>query len=644
MLDTARLQVSQLEEREVPSAVMFADIRSGIWGSYPLNLTPSGSTLFFSADNGHGYELYSTDGAPGSTRMVKDIKPGLGGSNPGRMITADNGIVYFAANDGTGRALWRSDGTAAGTKKVPGMPAEANLDLLVGIGHNGRLHFTTGYTVGDPAGTQSVKWWTTDGTTTTQLRSFGTTTGIITTFEAIDGEVVLVRRHGFDRPESMWKYNPTTGATTRWQTGAIGYSPETGSVYLGAGVEIAPGKFVHASMPFSDTKAGLWTTTGQNTWTSNLVKSFGDATIQTPMVKLGGKVYFAVYSADEAVDGLWATDGTAAGTTKTDLPLGDDQLFYEALTPFFGRILVRTGSTTSGHHYYVTDGTAAGTAELPRPAGSTGGLHFVALVPPGPGEPRGAALFRSGSQDGPLFRTDGTAAGTAWVDPAGLPTGYRRWMSDGYLTDGFGRVVQPSESGGVYFNGGLYFSAANGEQRSELWKWDAPAPAGAGVAPTVQGVTVTDGSPQRSVVTGLTVQFDRRVNIEDGALSLKDSTGKTYLIYIEDPVSGQDYLSLNFGGGSLPDGRYTLTIKAGRVTDAETGGALAADYTFNFTRLFGDLNGDGVYDRDTRWMVRNSLGLHVGDAGYLVALDSNADGVIDATDELAAVRNWGKSA
>ena len=91
------------------------------------------------------------------------------------------------------------------------------------------------------------------------------------------------------------------------------------------------------------------------------------------------------------------------------------------------------------------------------------------------------------------------------------------------------------------------------------------------------------------------------------------------------------------------DGRYTLTIKASGVTDAATGGAMAADYTFNFTKLFGDLNGDGVYDRDTRWMVHNSIGLHIGDAGYLVALDWNNDGVIDSADELAAVQNWGKS-
>ena len=111
-------------------------------------------------------------------------------------------------------------------------------------------------------------------------------------------------------------------------------------------------------------------------------------------------------------------------------------------------------------------------------------------------------------------------------------------------------------------------------------------------------------------------------------------------------VGGRTVLTITFGPSGtswLEDGRYTLTVKAGDVTDAATGGVLAADYTFNFTKLFGDLTGDGAYDRDARTMVHAALGLHVGDAGYLAALDSNNDGVIDATDELAAVRNWGKS-
>ena len=73
---TALPQVTQLEEREVPAAAMFADIMPGVWGSYPLNLTASGSKLFFSADNGHGYELYVTDGTRLWTTVAVERLPG----------------------------------------------------------------------------------------------------------------------------------------------------------------------------------------------------------------------------------------------------------------------------------------------------------------------------------------------------------------------------------------------------------------------------------------------------------------------------------------------------------------------------------------------------------------------------------------
>ena len=72
------------------------------------------------------------------------------------------------------------------------------------------------------------------------------------------------------------------------------------------------------------------------------------------------------------------------------------------------------------------------------------------------------------------------------------------------------------------------------------------------------------------------------------------------------------------------------------------GTAMAADHSFVFTRLFGDATGDGVYDRSTRTLVKQLLGQEVGDPGYRWDLDVNSDGKIDAADELAAVRNWGK--
>jgi ELWxxDGT repeat protein len=654
MPHAARLQVAQLEEREVPAAALFADIVPGIWGSYPLNLTPSGSTLFFSADNGHGYELYATDGTPGSAHLVKDIKPGLGGSNPGRFFNADNGVVYFAADDGTGRAMWRSDGTAAGTKKVPGIPATANLDLLIGIGHNGELYFTTGNTAANPTGTGPIQWWKTDGTTTTLLHTFAGAPDISTKLDAVNGQVVLVRQYSpSDQFESVWKTDGTAAGTTLWQQRLTAYDFRIGWATLSAGVEIAPGKFVHANLGFTQSNSALWVSNGVDPGSATAFALPGTTSAQSYIasapVLFGGKAYVAVQSPDPSVAGLWVTDGTAGGTHRLDLPLGTGLLSLFALTPFNGRLLVQRGATLTGITYYVTDGTPAGTTELPRPAGATGQLNLGGMIPPGPGEPLGAILVSDAG--GRLFRTDGTAAGTAWIDPTGLPSGYKQGYPSSFTNDGFGRVVQPYTAGGVYFNGALYFPSANGDQRPELWKWDAPAPAGSQtVAPKVLDVTVNDGSAQRSVVSKLTVTFDRVVNLAAfGAVTLVNTSGFTPLEYVltlnAQTVDGRTVLTIPLGTNYWPidDGRYTLTIKAGKVTDAATGGAMAADYTFNFTKLFGDLNGDGTYDRDARWMVHNSIGLHVGDAGYLAALDWNNDGVIDATDELAAVRNWGKS-
>jgi ELWxxDGT repeat protein len=80
------------------------------------NVAAMGSTVFFVADDGqHGQELWKTDGTPGGTVLVKDIRPGPVGSLPSYLAVID-GRLFFSANDGLhGAELWTSDGTAEGT-------------------------------------------------------------------------------------------------------------------------------------------------------------------------------------------------------------------------------------------------------------------------------------------------------------------------------------------------------------------------------------------------------------------------------------------------------------------------------------------------------------------------------------------------
>lgn len=152
----------------LPVAGSGADLVANIalvGGSQPLQLTPVGDTVFFTADDGIvGRELWRSDGQPGGdyqlvedfdnaatdsgiggiralgdhvffpvegdgngtelwradesgAEIVRDINP-AGDSNPQNLTAAGNWL-YFTANDGTnGRELWRSDGEPAGTTEM----------------------------------------------------------------------------------------------------------------------------------------------------------------------------------------------------------------------------------------------------------------------------------------------------------------------------------------------------------------------------------------------------------------------------------------------------------------------------------------------------------------------------------------------
>lgn len=76
---------------------------------------------FAAADAAHGEEIWSTDGTPEGTELMKDIAPGPLGSYP-RGLVAWHGRLWFRARDFGGMAhgmeLWTSDGTAQGTRLI----------------------------------------------------------------------------------------------------------------------------------------------------------------------------------------------------------------------------------------------------------------------------------------------------------------------------------------------------------------------------------------------------------------------------------------------------------------------------------------------------------------------------------------------
>lgn len=103
--------------------VMLMQAGQGYWSppeSHPGSMFAelNGKLIFPSYVLGQGVELWSSDGTPGGTALLKEIYPGQTGSLP-QWITATATAVYFTAEDGVhGREMWRTDGTEAGTAMV----------------------------------------------------------------------------------------------------------------------------------------------------------------------------------------------------------------------------------------------------------------------------------------------------------------------------------------------------------------------------------------------------------------------------------------------------------------------------------------------------------------------------------------------
>ena len=137
------------------------DINPGPGDSEPRELTSVGQAVFFRAtDAEHGSELWRSAGSAATTALVKDIAPGFRDSRPSQLAALGDAL-YFAAGDLThGSELWRSDGTGAGTTLVkdinPG-PAGSLFEepfLLAA----GRL-----FLVADD-GAHGLEYWVSDGT------------------------------------------------------------------------------------------------------------------------------------------------------------------------------------------------------------------------------------------------------------------------------------------------------------------------------------------------------------------------------------------------------------------------------------------------------------------------------------------------
>jgi hypothetical protein len=170
-------------------------------------------------------------------------------------------------------------------------------------------------------------------------------------------------------------------------------------------------------------------------------------------------------------------------------------------------------------------------------------------------------------------------------------------------------------------------------------------------APTVQSVTIDNGTPQRSEVRSITVNFGGTiVSAPSSAFSLSrvaDNLSIPVTASALTPLAGGNtqvvltFSGPNLDGSSVPNGNYVLSIDGsqildnfGQQLDAAGTGVAGSMGTIAFFRLFGDANGDGIVNGQDIALVASNW-LSQGPSG-----DVNGDGIVNGQDIAAIASNW----
>ena len=268
--------------------------------------------------------------------------------------------------------------------------------------------------------------------------------------------------------------------------------------------------------------------------------------------------------------------------------------------------------------------TPAGGIQTTKSGGST---SFTVVLTNRPDTDVVVPIRSSDPTQGTVATTSLTFTRANWATPQTVTI---QGVNDGLAGDStFQVILGPTTSGDARYNG-LTPPAVTLTNVDDIVR---------NPAPTITGFAVNDGASQRSKVNSLTLRFNSVVTLGAGAITVVNSTDGTSVNLIASPTTenGQTVVTLTFTGdgvvgGSLADGRYTLTVNPAQVTDGG-GRHLAGGYSAGFFRLFGDTDGNAVVDNADAFAFRPAFNTTQGSAAYLWYLDFNGDGTIDrATD------------
>jgi ELWxxDGT repeat protein len=555
-----------------------------------------GNIVLFSLDDGiHGLELWSTDGTPAGTRLVRDINPGAASSNP-TQFTLLNNALYFWADDGTnGMELWRSDGTTNGTAIVADIgPGAAGFG---GIITNGRPITTFAGVLYFMADDQQSgqEPWRSDGTRAGTYRLADVLPGASGSepvdFTIAGSHLFLAANDGVHGRE-LWRTDGTVGGTRLVFDIAPGSVDGVGGLFgvavVGDALYFGAYDVTHGSEPWRATADGATRIADLNTIPEPLQPDRNGSSNPRNWIATGGSALFIAQEASPTtpfVDRMYRVTGTSI------TPVMDMQPFTSLfpLARIGNRTLFRFGQSAGDGELWVTDGTAAGTVPL-RPDGAAlfPSATSLALV-----QTDTEAFFyatRGPGQPETLWRTDGTSGGTReyFVFPEPIisgeavrvgnliyfhggrfadPAGDELWVSDG-TEAGTRRVsdINPGAGNAGISNmfaalGKVFFQANDGMTGVEPWVSDGSGPG-----------TVSLGD-LNAVIVSQSSEPDILLPFGNGIFLAADDGNSGNELWFSDGTTGGTQLVMDIAPGPASSGPHAFVALQGFALFSASDGA-----------------------------------------------------------------------
>ncbi|MEP7010102.1 MAG: hypothetical protein ABJC13_07250 [Acidobacteriota bacterium] len=336
---------------------LVADLAAGPDGSEPHELTLFRGRVYFAADDGRGDSLWTTNGTTNGTRLISDPDPQSRQSNGPRFLKVVGQTLFYFLERPDGWSLWKSDGTKPGTRQIARLPVRpsSQFDLPQGVSHLGKLFF-----IAEPVtGGGGAQLWASDGTAagTRAVASFPTGDPLAFRLSAIQpaGQLLFAADEPV-RGRELWTTNGLPGGARLLK-------------------DICPGPC--------------------------------DGLDFEPFLEFGGRLWLRGSTPAQGIE-LWTTDGTTAGTRLfKDLCPGSCSARPRQLG-LIGATLYLSASDGQAEQLWRTTGTPAGTVRLTQAPNALGGILPMGAV-------AGAAFLFSGTDPvhgRELWKTTGTVAST----------------------------------------------------------------------------------------------------------------------------------------------------------------------------------------------------------------------------------------